>query len=135
MYMQHARGSFALDVSGPWHCGPNHDTPKEFEYEVLVDWRRKKPDHRGFLTDNTTFQEYFDGIRASEKSCESLARDAAEELWKICDKRPRCVVVRIWAIKNAAMIEYRHKPLRARFSPEAIAGIGLLAEIGRYFVR
>ena len=88
MYTQHAKGSFSVQVSGPYHCGPNHDTPKKFDFEVLIEWPSKSPDYRGFLLDNTVFQDYFDTLGEVKNSCEVLAKDCAEEFHKIAGRRP-----------------------------------------------
>lgn len=133
MYKQLAKGSFTAPVSGPFHCGPNHDSPKQFDYEIEVDWHNKKPDYRGFFADNTDFQTYMDNIGMIDVSCELLAQRVGEYVHaKIAGGRPKEVIVRIWAIPQAAMVEYRHTAVRLP-GFELFAAFGFLADIARIF--
>lgn len=116
MFRQIAQGKFNVDVSGCYHCGPNHDSPKRFRYEVILEYPSSDVlDSRGFLLDNLTFHSHFDGIGILTDSCELLAKRSAEMFLQyaltIC---PDCTVtVRIIAIdepEKMAAVEYTARP-------------------------
>lgn len=106
MFRQKGRGTAELDVAGFYHCGPDHTSPKKFDYEVEVHYRRRGLDDRGFLMDNLSFQVYFQSLERLTDSCELMSMRAAEYFW--LEARGRCVWVRVavWGIKDRAVIEY-----------------------------
>ena len=106
MYTQRANGQFTVEVEGDYHCGPNHDTPKTFAFEVELTYCDECLDERGFLLDNLTFQRYFDSIQVTDLSCERLVRKCAEYFCKLAGERFFRCVVAIWAIPNAAKIVF-----------------------------
>lgn len=112
MFHQYTRGAFTIAVTGAYHCGPNHDSPKDFEYEVTTHYGNDALDHDGFLQDNLLFiascKEYFNGLGETELSCELLARQTAIDL---CSRSPdlcKGVKVAIWPISNMVKVEYLH---------------------------
>lgn len=105
-FRQEASGTFSAEVGGCYHCGPNHDSPKEFDYEVEIHYHGKALDAKGFLNDNLAFQEYFESLNMVTDSCEMMARNAACFFWKQLLGRCNQVTVRIWGIKGKAMVEF-----------------------------
>ena len=105
-YVQRAHGDFTIAVSGPFHCGPDHTSPKQFTYEVELHYPADALDSNGFLLDNLTFKQYFHDLGCTSLSCEKLARKAAEDLHRMADGRSLKTSVGIWAIPNHAKIEY-----------------------------
>ncbi len=81
MFEQIAKGRFTVPVSGCFHCGPNHDSPKTFNYHVVLQYPSTVQDQKGFLLDNTTFHDWFRKIEILEVSCETLACQAACAFW------------------------------------------------------
>ena len=105
-FRQVANGSFSADVEGCFHCGPNHDSPKAFDYEVEVHYPSEALDERGFLMDNLAFSEYFTQLQKVEHSCELLAKTAAEFFWNIAKGRCKEIRVAVWGIRGAARVEF-----------------------------
>lgn len=106
-YIQVAQGSFSIEVIGDRHCGPNHDSPKVFAYEVEVSYPDEALDGNGFLLDNLHFENYFKGLGETELSCELLARMAAREIHAATEERAISTQVGIWAIPGKAKVVYR----------------------------
>jgi hypothetical protein len=104
-FVQRAQGSFTVEVHGEYHCGPNHDSPKEFTYEVEIHYPEEALDENGFLLDNLFCGRYFNSLGSTELSCERLARKAAMDLHSAARMAKR-TAVGIWAIPGAAKIEY-----------------------------
>lgn len=105
-FTQEAKGNFTVAVSGPYHCGPNHESPKTFPYRVTVKYPESALDDKGFLLDNTFFQEYFDGLKTVETSCELLVKHCAEFFWDAASGRAFSVCVELWGIPEHAKIEF-----------------------------
>jgi hypothetical protein len=106
-FRQMANGSFSVEVDGCYHCGPNHDSPKAFDYEVEVHYHGLQSlDARGFLMDNLAFRMYFEGLQKLTDSCELMAQKAAEFFWKQLNGRCKEIRVKVWGIKGQAMVEY-----------------------------
>lgn len=112
IFLQYAQGRFITEVTGPFHCGPNHDSPKVFEYEVTLHYPPDALDDEGFLQDNLTFIEtvahYFDRIHTTDLSCERLAQRAARELCEVSPITCCGVKAAIWPIENKVKVEYLH---------------------------
>lgn len=85
MFTQSASGEFSIEVSGLYHCGPNHDSPKMFHYDVQLSWPDDALDDKGFLLDNTAFQAYFDHLGHTDLSCERLVIKAHNDIQAMCD--------------------------------------------------
>jgi hypothetical protein len=113
-FQQHAKGSFAVDVQGQFHCGPNHDSPKRFDFEVTIHYPANALDSQGFLLDNTAFKGYFESLGRTELSCELLAKTACEYFDSLAGDRAQSIDVAIWGIPDHARISYRiEKPPKA----------------------
>lgn len=106
-FIQRASDSFTIEVHGPYHCGPDHTSPKQFTFEVELSYPESALDENGFLLDNLYFKRYFDGLGCTELSCEQLCRKAAHDLQLATDNRADRTTVAIWAIPNHARIEYQ----------------------------
>lgn len=106
-FTQEATGKFTVEVTGPYHCGPNHESPKTFPYRVTVDYPETALDEKGFLLDNSFFQQYFDSLGTIENSCELLAKHCAEFFWSASDGRALTVCVELWGIPEHAKIKYQ----------------------------
>jgi hypothetical protein len=107
MYTQFAQGSFSTDVHGPFHCGPNHETPKRFDFEVTVTYPADALDESGFLLDNQAFKSYFESIGNTNLSCELLAKAACEHFAELAGDRFKVIETGIWGIPDHAKIAYR----------------------------
>ncbi len=112
MFQQYVRGTFTIAVTGQYHCGPDHTSPKDFGYEVTLHYPNGALDKDGFLQDNLEYiryvEVYFNGLRETELSCELLARKCAIDL---CGMSPACckgVMAAIWPISNKVKVEYLH---------------------------
>jgi hypothetical protein len=106
MYRQFGYGEFDVYVVGENHCGPNHESPKSFNYEVEVRYPLDALDERGFLLDNLSFQEYFEALHQTSYSCELLATHAACTFWDMAEGRCEQVRVCIWGIREVAKVEF-----------------------------
>jgi hypothetical protein len=102
-YLQRATGEFSIHVTGPFHCGPNHESPKTFSYDVELAYPASALDSQGFLLDNTAFHDYFSSIGATELSCELLARQAAYDLLARCSHRAHYCKVCLTAFRRGAL--------------------------------
>ena len=80
MFKQLADGKFSVHVEGPFHCGPDHTSPKTFEWNVEVCWPDDALDPKGFLFDNEYFKQYFDGLQVLTDSCELFVLKAAKHI-------------------------------------------------------
>lgn len=111
-FQQYVRGSFVIEVFGPYHCGPNHISPKHFEYEVTLHYPNDALDKDGFLQDNLDFVQYVDvfftGLSRTELSCELLARKCAMDLCGLSPSACKGVMAAIWPISNKVKVEYLH---------------------------
>lgn len=58
-FKQFATNPFTVEVEGPYHCGPDHTSPKTFTYQVEIEYPSDALDDKGFLLDNTAFGDYF----------------------------------------------------------------------------
>jgi len=103
-YVQEAQGEFTIEVSGPYHCGPDHTTPKRFPYKVTIHYHDGALDENGFLLDNTSFREYFNTLGCTSLSCERLCDKAANDLHNATNGRAQRTAVQIWAIPGHAAI-------------------------------
>lgn len=136
MFSQFAKGEFSVEVVGGTHCGPNHDSPKTFNYEVDVLWPNRSLDERGFLADNLAFQEFFDSIGSTELSCELLTSWCAQEIFEICGYKPLKIAVKIWAITGSVYICcHRMRPLLGRWAvfPHHLTNRGTMHPIRKKF--
>jgi len=105
MFRQVAQGKFEVAVSGPFHCGPDDTSPKQFDYEVMVCYPDGALDGNGFLLDNLYFEHYFNTIGECTISCERLTRKCAEDIAAATGGRCNKVCVGIWGIPGRAKIE------------------------------
>lgn len=105
-FRQFGQGSFTAGIEGCYHCGPDHTSPKKFDYKVEIVYDGEPLDARGFLMDNLSFKEYFDGIGVITESCELLARRAAIALWRKGGGKCKVLKVSIWGIPDVAMVEF-----------------------------
>lgn len=78
MFSQRAVGTFEPAVAGEFHCGPDHTSPKLFNWEVRLQWPDAALDPNGFLLDNMSFREYFNAIEVLTDSCELVTIKAAK---------------------------------------------------------
>lgn len=108
MFFQHVTGEFSVEVGGPWHCGPNDDSPKLLNYEVLVEYQDSALDEHGFLVDNLEFKRYFNSLGYTEDSCELMAKKAAEHFCRVAHKAD-WVYVNI-CVPGLACIKFKRKP-------------------------
>ncbi len=104
-FVQRAQGNFSINVSGDFHCGPDHTSPKTFPYSVEIHYPASALDENGFLLDNQSFQQYFDGLGHTDLSCERLTMKAATDLHAATNGRCHSTRVNIWAIPGHAAIE------------------------------
>ena len=110
-YRQIMSDAFTLHVGGPYHCGPNHETPKNFAYHIEIEYSpntRLTPE--GFLLDNLCARAYFDALQYSELSCEQLSREAAYYFASKCMDSSlawESITACVEAIPGKARIEYR----------------------------
>ncbi len=111
-FLQYAQGAFNIEVTGPYHCGPNHDSPKRFQYEVTLHYPDSALDSTGFLQDNLGFLEYvktyFASLQSTHLSCELLCRASAKDLCELSPDTCEGVKVAIWPIENTVKVEYLH---------------------------
>src|SRR5579863_1463401 len=105
-FNQFAQGKFTIDVTGPYHCGPDHTTPKTFDFEVALRYHEDALDERGFLIDNTHFRQYFNALGTTDLSCERLVRKASQDFYGLVQDRCLEIRVAIWAIPNGARVEH-----------------------------
>lgn len=112
MFQQFARGEFDIEVTGPFHCGPNHESPKRFQYEVTLHYPANALDESGFLQDNRTYiavcRAYFKGLTQTSLSCELLCRKCSMDLCELSPETCQGVKVAIWPIDNMVKVEYTH---------------------------
>lgn len=87
MYIQRADGEFSVNVSGPYHCGADHSSPKVMQYRVILHYPDSGLDTKGFLLDNTAFREYFASLGTISISCELLARRVFSDLAEMARAR------------------------------------------------
>lgn len=110
-FKQNAKGKFAVHVSGDTHCGPDHSSPKIFDYEVEIEYTHdKRLDNQGFLLDNLTFHDYFMGLGHVDISCEKLV----QQCWiYFAERAPLAHNVRVcvWAIENKACVTFEGSPV------------------------
>src|ERR1041385_2755544 len=110
MYIQHATGSFEVEVGGEWHCGPDHTTPKTLTYDVRIQYPDTALDRHGFLIDNLEFRTYFDNVRYTEDSCELLAKKSADHFTALA---PQCYKVQVdICVPGLADIEFDEEPTK-----------------------
>jgi len=102
-FRQEASGTFSAAVGGCYHCGPNHESPKNFDYRVYVEYGDKALDSKGFLSDNLAFDEYFGSLPLVTDSCELMAQKAACFFWRQLMGRCKLVEVTIWGLKQKAV--------------------------------
>lgn len=95
MFKQFAEGTFSVEVKGDFHCGPDHDSPKVFNWEVEICWSDAALDPRGFLLDNMAFRNYFRTLGVTEDSCELMVLKAAKHYWAEVRDRAQTVSVSI----------------------------------------
>lgn len=111
-FQQYVRGLFTIAVTGPYHCGPDHTSPKEFGYEVTLHYPNDALDAEGFLQDNLEFirytDEYFVNLGTTDLSCELLARKCALDLCGLSLACCKAVKASIWPISNKVKVEYLH---------------------------
>lgn len=99
-FKQEASGTFSAEVGGCYHCGPNHDSPKTFDYRVYVEYGGKALDAFGFLNDNLAFDAYFESLNRVTDSCELIAQKAACFFWRQLLGRCKLIEVTIWGLKQ-----------------------------------
>lgn len=104
MFEQYAKGNFTIAVEGEFHCGPDGTSPKNFDYEVLIEWPDGSLDPNGFLLDNLTFDNFFRRCGKTALSCEEFVQHCSREFMGLCGGVPDCVQVTIWAIKDKVRI-------------------------------
>jgi hypothetical protein len=111
VFIQNAKGQFAVNVSGDTHCGPDHTSPKIFDYEVSIKYTHDKElDTNGFLLDNLSFHNYFMGLGNVDISCEKLV----QKCWLyFADHAPLAhnVKVCVWAIAGKACVSFEGSPV------------------------
>ncbi len=95
MFKQQADGQFSVEVKGDFHCGPDHSSPKIFNWEVEICWADSALDQRGFLLDNMEFRKYFNTLGVTEDSCELLVLKAAKHYWTEVRDRAQNVSVSV----------------------------------------
>lgn len=112
MFQQYVQGEFEIEVTGLFHCGPNHESPKRFRYEVTLHYPGDALDEAGFLQDNLMFRAvtgaYFKGLTETKLSCELLCRKNARDLCDLAPETCKGVKVAIWPIDNSVKVEYTH---------------------------
>lgn len=106
MFKQTVSGKFSVDVEGRYHCGPDHTSPKVFDFEVYIEYLKEALDEHGFLMDNLSFAEYFTDLYKTDKSCELLALQAFDDFKLRLQQRAKVLRVAIWGIPGKAKIEY-----------------------------
>ena len=111
MFIQQATGKVSLAVEGEYHCGPNHDSPKTFQYEVEVHYPDEALSSQGMLLDNLFFHHYWMSLSPVRDSCELMTRKAAQFFWDSAVVCGGCLYVRvcIWGFHEndmEAQIEY-----------------------------
>ncbi len=104
-FTQKAVGVFSIHVAGENHCGPDHHSPREFSYEVVIEYRQNPLDARGFLLDNMSFAHFFARLGLTVQSCEILTQRCAEYFWHIAPC-PKNVTVQVWGVPNHACVSY-----------------------------
>lgn len=102
-FRQEASGSFSVEVGGCYHCGPNHDSPKTFDYRVYVEYGNNALDDKGFLNDNLAFDAYFSSLQRVTDSCELMAQKAACFFWLQLVGRCKLIEVTVWGLKQKAV--------------------------------
>lgn len=109
-YRQVMSDSFSVHVTGPYHCGPNHDTPKNFAYQIIIEYPSDvvlTPE--GFLLDNLCAREFFSNIGTTDLSCEQLAQYSARYFADKCLESNlswTSITACIEALPGKARIEY-----------------------------
>lgn len=91
-------GEFPLHAYGSHHCGITNDL--QVKYQVHVECLAHV-DHRGFMFDQVNVDNYFQGIKKTQLSCEKLCMKAASDLIDMIGKdNPKCKVLKL----NVALI-------------------------------
>lgn len=103
-FEQYAHGTMNIEVLGEFHCGPNNDSPRDFDWEVLVVYPDGTLDEHGFLLDNLVFEDFFNGIKRTSLSCELLIEDCCRELWKLTGGRALELRTTVWAIPGKVKV-------------------------------
>lgn len=106
-FTQHATDCFTVEVTGPYHCGPDDTSPRQFKFEVTIEYPDDALDEKGFLLDNLTFKQYFNSLGVTDLSCELLCRKATNDLHAMTNGRAYETQVAIWAIPNEAKVVHR----------------------------
>lgn len=118
MFRQLANGRFEIEVEGENHCGPDHSSPKRFDYEVEIWWAPGALDDKGFLLDNQSFERYFMQLGRTSRSCELLAQQACEHFRRLTGGKAVSIRVAIWGIPGAAKVEYQDAPEDYQAAPQ-----------------
>ena len=103
-FEQYATGVMRVEVEGDFHCGPDKTSPRDFTWEVQVVYHDGALDEHGFLLDNLSFEEYFDSIKRTDKSCEALIEMACRDFWEHCTGRALELRTTIWAIPGKVKV-------------------------------
>lgn len=103
-FEQYATGVMSLEVLGNFHCGPDKQSPRDFTWEVQVSYGDGSLDEYGFLLDNLIFEEFFNGIRRTELSCERLMEECCKKLWAMAGGRAEELRTTIWAIPGKVRV-------------------------------
>lgn len=127
MFRQIGVGEFSAEVTGCCHCGPNHETPKNFHYQVEIHYHDHCLDNDGMLLDNSYFRDWFNGLQVIEHSCEHIARRASQHFISTADG---CLFVetRIRAFQDgphAAFIGYSIEKEKAEFGFQSFPNVPL----------
>lgn len=120
MFTQRLAGNWECEVSGSYHCGPDHTTPKTFSYVVELSYPGSLSvlDSRGFLLDNLEAHTYFTMLCGpTDMSCEKLACYATNHFYTLAQRHSvlRCTVT-ICGIPDAAWITYTLPATLGRFT-------------------
>lgn len=103
-FEQFAQDTLKIEVEGPYHCGPDHTSPKHFKYEVTIEYPDSALDANGFVLDNLTFRQFFDRCQRTSLSCELFTTDCAKKLMELTGGKANVVKVRLWAIQDHVCI-------------------------------
>jgi hypothetical protein len=86
-------GEFRLYAYGPNHCGVDQDITVKYRMVCLCS---PKLDSRGFLFDQVNVDKFFQNIKRSKRSCESLTVACVRDLLKeIRKENPRCEILKM----------------------------------------
>ena len=87
-------GKFKLHATGPNHCGLKERM--EVRYSMTCVCSANSLDNRGFLFDQVNVDQFFQGIKKTELSCEKLVVECSRQLWRLIRKEnPSCKIQRI----------------------------------------